>query len=297
MVELVRRPFTGLALGGGGARGLAHIGVLQAIEESKIPIDAIAGSSMGGLIAALYAAGVNLKDIEHEAIKLSKLTNLVKLIELSSPRRGLFKTDRIKSYLYELLGIDRQIEELPLPLALTAVDLISRKKVILTRGSLINAIMATTCVPGLFPPIEMENKILVDGGVLNNVPADIVRKMGAELVIAVDVNRPLDNDQQWANMSGFAPFSKILPRFTVDLYQTETIMIDAITETNFKKVKPDFIIKPSIPAEVNVFFGFTHAESTIAIGKKATHEHIPAIKNRLKKRARFPRAAPLIDHL
>ena len=122
MVDFIRRPYTGLALGGGGARGLAHIGVLQAIEESKIPIDAIAGSSMGGLIGALYAAGMNLKDIENEAIKLSKFTNLVRLIELSPPRRGLLKTDRIKSYLYELMGNDYQIEELSLPLALTAVD-------------------------------------------------------------------------------------------------------------------------------------------------------------------------------
>ena len=157
--------------------------------------------------------------------------------------------------------------------------------------------MATTCVPGLFPPIEKEDKILVDGGVLNNVPADIVSKMGAELIIAVDVNRPLDNDQQWADLSGFAPFSKILPRFTIDLYQTETIMIDAITETNLNKVKPDFIIRPLIPAEVNVFFGFSHAESTIALGREAAQNQIPIIINRMAKKARFPRSAPLIDHI
>jgi len=292
MNNLFRPPYIGLALGGGGARGLAHIGVLKALMKANIPIHCLAGSSMGGLIAGLFAAGVSIETLEEEALKLSKLTEIVKLLDLAPARRGLFKADRIQSFLQNLLIEDQQIETLPIPLALTAVDLISRKEVLITKGSLIKGLMATTCVPGLFSPIPYDDHLLIDGGVLNNVPADVVRKMGAEFVVAVDVNHIYDEDSHWAQFSATSTLTKFLPKFALDFYQAEIIMVSALTFYKLKKAKPDVLLRPPIPADVNIFLGFTHAETSIASGEIITREHISKILAKIKPAFRFPHSLP-----
>lgn len=297
MNSWIRRPYTGLALGGGGARGLAHIGVLKVLEAENIPIDCLVGSSMGGLIAALYAVGLSPQKLEAEAQNFSKLSQMFKLIDFSPPNRGLIKADRLRHYLANLIGGDTRIEKLSKPLALTAVDLKTRKLVTLSRGSLIDAILATSSVPGLFPPVEFDQYLLVDGGVLNNVPADIPRKMGAETVFAVDVNFISDEKSQWEYITSSSPLNKILPSFAIDFYQAEFIMVSAITEANLKKAKPDILIRPLIPAEINVFLGFSHAVQAIKLGENATYDHITKINELIKPRFRIPIPAPNIDHL
>lgn len=172
----------GLALGGGAARGLAHIGVLKALEEMGIKPSYIAGTSSGSIIGALYAAGVNVDEMTTAAHETA-WRNLVRPVV---PRRSLVSADRMKAYLEQLLG-NRTFAQLNIPFAAVAVDLISGEKVVLQEGSVAEAVVASCSIPGIFPPVEWQDHLLVDGGVLENVPYATVRAMGAERIIAVDL--------------------------------------------------------------------------------------------------------------
>ncbi len=287
MSNFIRRPKIGLALGGGGARGLAHIGVLEVLEREKVPIDVMAGTSMGGIITALYACGFSPEKMQEIALELADLRNLLRFLDLTPPERGIIRTDRIRAFLGELVGKDRKIEDLPIPIALTCVDLYTKKTVYLTKGNLVEACMATSAVPGLFPPVAIDNALLVDGGVLDNVPAKALRHLGAEYLICVDVNHLLGEHQQWSDLPQDATIRKFLPAFAIDFYQAEIIMISTLTNLNLSKAKPNIVIRPPIPSDVNIFFGFTHALDTIQHGVHATEEVIPKIQEGIKPKVRL----------
>lgn len=287
MANLIRRPKIGLALGGGGARGLAHIGVLEVFEREGIPIDVMAGTSMGGIITALYACGFSPEKMQEIALELADLRNLLRFLDLTPPERGIIRTDRIRAYLAELVGQDRCIEDLPMPIALTCVDLYSKKTIYLTKGNLVEACMATSAVPGLFPPVSFNGYLLVDGGVLDNVPAQALRNLGAEYLIAVDVNHLLSEHSQWSDLPKDATIRKFLPAFALDFYQAEIIMISTLTNLNLKKAKTNLVIRPPIPSDVNIFFGFTHALDTIQHGVHATEEVVGKIQEEIKPKLRL----------
>ena len=178
------RPKVGLALSGGGVRGLVHLGVLRVFEEHHLPVDLLTGTSMGGLIAGAYGAGVPLEDIIAFAVD-------TKILDFASPDRtwhGLFDHRKMAPLLAELLGgTDLTFEELKIPVAVTAVDLETGGLVILDRGPLIPALMATSALPLFFAPVRHNDRWLIDGGVLNNVPLDIARRMGADRVLAITI--------------------------------------------------------------------------------------------------------------
>ncbi|PWH17228.1 MAG: hypothetical protein DDG59_08295 [Anaerolineae bacterium] len=287
MANLVRRPTIGLALGGGGARGLAHIGVLEVLERESIPIDVMAGTSMGGIITALYACGFSPERMQEIALEIADIRNLLRFLDLTPPERGIIRTERIRAYLGELVGKDRRIEDLPIPIALACVDLYSKQTIYLTKGNLVEACMATSAVPGLFPPVPFDNYLLVDGGVLDNVPAQALRKLGAEYLIAVDVNHLLGEHHPWSDLPKDATIRKFLPAFALDFYQAEIIMTSTLTAINLSKAKTDVIIRPPIPSDVNIFFGFTHALDTIQHGVHATEQHIAKIKQDTKPKLRL----------
>ena len=177
-------PRVGVALGGGGIRGMAHLGVLQVLEEAKIPIDAITGTSMGGIVAGLYAAGVSVQ-------KMIAFSERVRLIDVASPDRnwrGLFGHKKVAGYLGDLLGReDVTFEDLQVPTAVVAADIETREMVVLDKGPLIPALLATSALPILFSPVYHQGRWLVDGGALNNLPVDVVRSLGANRVLGVSV--------------------------------------------------------------------------------------------------------------
>ena len=143
----------GLALGGGGARGLAHIGVLKVLDREKIAIDVIAGTSMGGIVGALYAAGFSGERIEAEVLRISRSRlELVKLIDLRLGAAGLLGGGRITEMLTALLGADLTFADLRMPFAVTGVDIVSGREVDLSEGNVVEAVRATMSVPGVFPP-------------------------------------------------------------------------------------------------------------------------------------------------
>lgn len=179
-----RTPRIGLALSGGGIRGLVHLGVLRTFEEAGLPIDFLAGTSMGGLVAGAYGAGVPLDDIIAFALK-------TKILDVASPdrsRHAIFDQRKMMPMFAGLLGGETiTFEDLRIPVALTAVDLQSGDLVVLDRGPLLPAMMATAALPLFFAPVRHEGRWLIDGGVLNNIPFDIARRHDVDRVLAVSV--------------------------------------------------------------------------------------------------------------
>jgi len=182
-----RTPKVGLALSGGSARGLAHIGVLKALEEESIPIDMISGTSAGALVGACYAKERNARALEEIAsgIDWKELSHLVDL-NLIVLWKGFLQGQKVKSFLNSILG-DVKFKNLAIPLAVVTTDINSMEEIIITEGSVIEAVRASISLPAIFTPVKWENRFLVDGGVVNPLPANIVRNMGAEVVIAVNV--------------------------------------------------------------------------------------------------------------
>lgn len=182
-------PTLGVALSGGGVRGLAHLGALQVIEDEGIAIDAIAGTSMGGLVAGLYAAGVPLDTL----IDAATQAGLLSFAAPDGTWRGLFGHRKMRAFLSDLLGSDeRHFEDLEIPTAVIAVDIETGEMVVLDHGPLIPALLATSAFPIVFSPVHHQGRWLIDGGVLNNLPIDIVRLMGVDRVLGVDVPPSLD---------------------------------------------------------------------------------------------------------
>lgn len=173
----------GLALGGGAVLGTAHIGVLKALDEFNIKISFISGTSIGSLIAAFTAFGFNWKSIKEIALSLDWMDiSTISLSQyglLSNKNIGELISDKIKNPNFESSSI---------PLAVITTDISNGKKVILTKGKVDKAVMASTSIPGLFAPVEINNDLLVDGGIVENVPISPLKKFGADYIIAVDLN-------------------------------------------------------------------------------------------------------------
>ena len=178
-------PSVALVLGSGGARGLAHIGVIEAIEARGLRIVAIAGSSMGALVGGIYASG-RLPAYRDWALELTR-TDVFRLLDFGIGRPGLFTGDRLMDELEEIVGQHR-IESLPIPFTAVATDLRAQREVWLTRGPLFDAIRASMAIPLVFTPVKLGGRELVDGGLLNPVPIAAMRQALADVVIAVDVN-------------------------------------------------------------------------------------------------------------
>lgn len=173
----------GLALGGGAAKGIAHIGVLRAIEENALDIDFIAGTSIGALVASYYAFGKTVDNLQD----LSKEMSFTSLIGFTLQKKGLFSTKSIREMVLKDLG-DVNIEDARIPLAICASDIATGERIILRSGKLADAICASLAVPGIFIPVEMDGRLLVDGGITENVPVSALEQMGAGITIAVDLN-------------------------------------------------------------------------------------------------------------
>ncbi|MCP4297187.1 MAG: hypothetical protein GY786_16420 [Proteobacteria bacterium] len=209
----------GLALGGGASRGLAHFGVIKALVNAGIPIDVITGTSIGSIIASLYAADPKITRIIHEVdnylnssdfnqTKLDfirsgdketsgYLDQLKKIIKVgfffaASIRRSSFiSEDTIRDNLTRILP-ELSIEQCEIPLGLVSMDLITGKEINFTKGSLIDGVLSSCAIPGVFPPVKLDNKMLVDGSWVNPIPVDLARNLGADFVIAIDVSPNLD---------------------------------------------------------------------------------------------------------
>jgi len=279
-----RRPKVGLALSGGGARGLAHIGVLKILEREGISIDFLAGTSMGGAVAAFYASGWNAESMEEEALRIGKLRHLLELVDRSLPTKpGLFEGRRVQGYLAERLG-NVTFDDLRIPLALVAVDLERGEEVVLRSGSVVEAVRATGSLPGLFVPLRLDGRLLVDGGVLNNLPADVVREMGAGIVIAVDVGIKLEDLPRLLEAEKWRLPLIQIPLIIETLRRTVGIMEGQITAQKLAEARPEVLIRPALSDDFSLLAGFNRAAECIAAGEEAATAALPGIRKALKPR-------------
>lgn len=191
------RATIGLALGGGAARGAAHIGVLRALQENGYAPDYIAGTSIGALVGGLYAFGVDLTEMRDAAAKLHWLD----MAAATLSRFGLLSNAELGKMVTRFVG-DRHLEEAEIPFAAIATDIHLGEAVVIKQGKLSDAIMASTAIPGIFVPTEIDGRLLVDGGLVENVPVSPLKAMGAELIVAVDINgaRRYDKPQNVADV-------------------------------------------------------------------------------------------------
>ena len=271
------KPKIGLALSGGGARGLAHIGVLKVFKREGISIDCIAGTSMGSIITAFHAAGFSIEEMEDIAIRFSRMRELAKLIDLTPTRRGLLEGNRVRTYFRQLFQEDRLIEELSIPILINAVDLISGDEIVFSKGSLLQAIFASSAVPGIFSPIKMDGKLLIDGGVLNNLPVDHAWSLGPDIVIGVDVEQDPHEEILWSDQEKNKRSPLQTPAFLKDFYRAQMIMIRKMTNEKIKNAKPTVLLSPKIQSNVSMIIGFTKAKEVIKAGEICAESNLPII--------------------
>lgn len=236
----------GLALGGGAVLGAAHIGVLKAFEENDIRLAALTGTSIGAFIAALYAFGKSADEISEFVHELDWLD----VTSLSLSKFGLLSNEKMGERLTEILG-EVRFDQAKIPFALVATDLSSGKKELLKQGEVARAVTASACVPGIFAPVDLDGCMLVDGGLLENVPISPLADLGAELTIGVDLS---------ANRR-FQP-----PEDLIDVL-TSSIDIALDNATRIQTSDADFVIKPELAAYSRTDTSKT--DTLIAEGHKA----------------------------
>jgi NTE family protein len=270
----------GLVLGGGGARGFAHIGVLRSLAERGIKPVVIAGCSMGGIVGALYAAGHTHEDIprmfdEVDTIKMLALPKMGALIGGKGIAREMEK------------HLPKTFQELEIPLAVTAVDVQDGVTVVLNEGPLIPALRATSALPGIFSPVDYRNRILVDGGLLNNVPIDVARTMSSLPMIAVPVGAPADRRLQFHEDRGFwdkikEPFTPGKRPLVIELFMKAfDIPASIITEMSLTFQRPEVVIRPKLHPDLKVE-DFKRMEEAIEEGYKAAEETLPGVEAELR---------------
>ena len=271
-VERNRRKKIGLALGGGYARGLAHIGVLEVLEREGIPVDMIAGTSIGALIGALYARKKDATLLKKQAMQLDWVA-VTSLIDFTLPRSGLIRGQRITNLLERLIG-DVHFSDLSLPLACVATDIITGDEVILTDGPVLEAVRASISIPVIFTVVKKNGRYLVDGGLVNPVPVSVVKSMGADFVIAVDVTP--DRMERARYLSSKTEPDKepgILQVMVQSIYISTYLTARTVTEG------ADIVIHPNLahigPAE------FHRGGECILEGELAAVDKISALKRQL----------------
>ena len=248
-----------LALGGGAVRGTAHIGVLKAFEEEGISVDLIVGTSAGSLVGALYAGGLDCAAME----RLLGKVGWMDIAEPCWPRGGFLTSRRMRGFLERLIG-PVTIEQLKIPFAAVAGDATTGQEVILREGPLADAVRASTAIPGIFRPVELDGRLLMDGVVVNNVPASVARALGADLVVAVDVT-----EYHFAPRPPRSLGEAVMRAFDIMARQT----INASLEW------ADVVIRPPVGGLNS--FRFKSAHEYMSRGYAAARAAMPEIKARL----------------
>ena len=267
----------GLALGSGAALGIAHVGVIKALKEAGIPVHLVAGTSMGALVGACYAIDGEIAHVE----EIARASNLRKIAQLLDPKfsligMGFLRGKRVENFLKPIIG-DVTIDKCKIPYAAVATDIFTATEVVIQQGSLLKAVRASISIPVVFVPLKHEGRFLVDGGILNPVPADVARSMGATFTIAVNVlNNPRKRRQ--SGLLGTQKPGKP-PGMMNTLVQSIYIMEYEITRASI--LKADIIIEPDVS---NIEpYAFHRGPEAIDAGYKAAVAVIPEIKKLLNK--------------
>jgi NTE family protein len=272
----------GLALSGGGARGLAHLGFLKVLEREKIKVDYLSGTSMGSIIAASYARGMDLSEMEAEILQATTTRSMMRLVNVAPPTRGFLEVGKVRTLLTRFIPEALTFADLKIPLAVCATDLIHATSITLDQGEVLSAVMASCAVPGIFPAMNVPPYTLVDGGVLNNLPVDLVKKLGAKKTIAVDVQLNPFETIPWDELPVTTRMPLHIPTTIKDVLWSAMMMSARITQVNMQITPPDLYINTRVPRGITMFMGFQKAAEIIAEGEKSAEENLPAIRKLLR---------------
>jgi NTE family protein len=255
-----RRPKVGLVLGGGAARGFAHVGVIRALEKSKIQIDLVVGANTGSLIGAIYADKKSAAELERIVLSLEERD--VFDYNFINPTQGFARGERLEDFLSKRLGA-KEIDQLRPPFAAVATDIQNGEIVVLTSGSIARAVRASSAIPGIFVPVSYQGKMLVDGGVLNNLPVDVARKMGADVVIAVDLGAGPKTAQ------------------VINLFENvaQSFYLAARQNAEAKLKQADVVIRPKV-TEAGLL-DFSRKKELLNLGAEAAEQALPEIRKKL----------------
>ncbi len=269
----------GLALGSGAARGMAHIGVLAVLGKEGIPVDMIAGTSTGAVVGALFAQGKDAKHIKELALDLG-WKKIAPLLDPSLPRSGLIKGRKIKDLLASFIGGDIKFGALKIPFACVATDITTGEEVVLNRRPVSEAVRASISLPALFAVVKKEGRYLVDGGLVNPVPVNVVKQMGADFVIAVnvipDVIERAHRIRKEREEGNQGPEKE--PHIFHVLLQSIYIGTYALVARSMEEA--DVIIEPRV---VHIGSGdFHHAQECIRQGELAAQRAVPEIMRKLE---------------
>jgi NTE family protein len=255
-----RKVKIGLALGGGAARGLAHIGVLKVLEEQQIPIHCVAGTSAGSLIGSLFSAGFSWRKIKETAGNI----DWGDLVSPTWPTLGIVNPAKLERTLDRMLQ-GRGFEDMSIPFRAVAVDITTGEVVVLHSGSVARAVRASCSIPGIFEPTELEGRLLVDGGLLNDVPTDVVGDMGAERVIGVDLNA-----------------DRLVPKRPENLIEIFYRSLNILIYNSAQKARrsADVIVEPRL--EGFSYHDLGRLDELIAQGERAMRDQIGTVKEFLR---------------
>lgn len=255
-----RSPKIALALGSGGARGFAHIGVLKVLKAQGIPVDFIAGSSMGSLVGALYANGIDPVLMEKLALHLKRKHWL----DFTVPGMGFVAGEKIRE-LIRLLTHGKNLEELQIPMAVVATDIETGERVVFREGPVDQAVRASISIPGIFVPERVNDRLLVDGGVIDRVPITVAREMGADLVIAVDVAL-FDRKMEVQSI-----YDVIVQ--AIDIMEREIL--------RHRMVSADLVLRPNVGHYNSL--SYSHVREIIEEGERTALAHVDQIKELMRK--------------
>lgn len=275
------QPRVALVLGGGGSRGIAHVGVLEVLQNAGIPIDLIVGTSMGAIVGALFAAGITPAVIGDNLTRIGSV-NLFSLNLFSAKARQ----QRIRDELRRGLGM-KTFADLNIPLVVTAVDMVSGEEIILDQGELIPALLASSAVPAVFPPVKIGEMQLADGGVIDSVATHVAFRYNPQIVIAVDVYPPLEQDNPWVDpisavigmqlpfVSAQLPWAKS-PNMVGALWRSVRVMTWHLHEQRLKADPPHVLIRP--PVGNTGSLDFTDIQYPLQAGKDSAQAQLDEIK-------------------
>lgn len=262
------RPKVGLALSGGGTKGFAHIGVIKVLEKNKIPIDFISGTSAGAIIGGIYASGTSIKVLEKTIREMERKDLMRFIIDFGRPEGGLVKGEHIMQFVAKMLK-EKDIEKFKIPFSAVAADVANEKEKIFNKGNVLLAIKSSIAIPGLVRPVKIGNSVLVDGGIVNPLPVDTVRDMGADVIIGVDViGKPKRIDK------------KI--RYKDIIFNSIKLMEKQIAYLRLRNLKNVLILQPNVMGISTLSVSVKNVERAIKNGEREARKKLPEIKNLLE---------------
>ena len=250
-----------LVLGGGAARGIAHIGALKVLKRHKIPINMVVGTSIGSIVGAVYALGVSLKNLEEVALK----TGWQDLADFALSKTGFLEGKNLERVIREAIE-EKGFSDLKMPLAIVTTDIESGEEFVITSGDLAKSIRASCSIPGIFIPARIEGKMLVDGGLRSTVPSEVAKRIGADFVIAIDVGYCVRK-------------GKISNIFQV-LFQSIQIIGNELSK--HERMPSDVVIEVPLGQDIDQM-AFDKAVEIISIGEKAAEAAMPGLLAQMKK--------------